>query len=192
MKRTTLALTLLLLLFPLLLAGCVAYQPMQFEPVRKATPVAPQFSESYYFYDRDRNLYFVMRSHTTDSATHKPVDQIATIRVFWHPKGGTTTLDASALNATLRYIVLTPDALGMYEGAGFVVLKSKDGANKFEARMVDGDMRLTQASANFNDTLGRARVRGYFSARYDDVRALDMLLEAHHEFFERSLESKPA
>jgi len=35
-------------------------------------------------------------------------------------------------------------------------------------------------------------VRGYFSARYDDVRALDMLLEAHHEFFERSLESKPA
>ena len=58
--------------------------------------------------------------------------------------------------------------------------------------MIDGDMRLTQASANFNDTLGRAHIHGYFSALYNDARAVDMLLDAHREFYARSLLSKPA
>lgn len=175
-----------------LLTGCVAYQPLQFEPVRRATPVAPRFNQSYYFLDRDRNLHFVMRSQTMDAVSATPIDQVVTVRVFWRPRGGVTTLNATALNATFRYLIMTPQSLGMYEGAGFVRLSSKDGARKFEARFIDGDMRLTQASANFNDTLGRARVRGYFSALYNDARAFDMLLEAQREFFYRSLESTPA
>jgi len=174
------------------LAACAAYQPMQFEPVKKAAAVAPKFSQSYYYYDRNRTLYFVMRSRSTDAATGKPVDQIATIRVFWRPKGGVTTLDPSALNATFRYIVMTPDAVGMYEGAGFVRLNSDAGDGTFRARIMDGDMRLTQASARFVDTLGRARVNGYFSATYNDTLALDMWLGAEREFFSRSLVSKPA
>jgi hypothetical protein len=193
MKRTLAVATLCL---APLLTGCVAYQPLQFEPVRRAgrapTPVAPRFSESNYFVDHDHNLYFVMRSRTTDSVSRTPIDQVVTVRVFWHPKGGVTTLNASALNATFRYLIMTPDSLGMYEGAGFVRLNSKDGAPKFEARFIDGDMRLTQASSNFNDTLGRARIRGYFAAFYNDARAYDMLLQAQREFFYRSLEQKPA
>jgi hypothetical protein len=57
---------------------------------------------------------------------------------------------------------------------------------------MDGDLRLTQSSANFVDNLGRARVRGNFAATYDDVKAMDMLMGAQREFFARSLESKPA
>ena len=189
MMRNRLSVFLLVLPW---LAGCAAYQPMQFEPVKKAAAVAPKFSQSYYYYDRNQTLYFVMRSSSTDPATGKPVDQIATVRVFWRPKGGVTTLDPSALNATLRYIVMTPDAVGLYEGAGFVRLNSATGDYKFEARIMDGDMRLTQASARFVDTLGRARVSGYFTATYNDTLALDMWLGAEREFFSRSLVSKPA
>ncbi len=174
------------------LTGCVSYQPVQFAPVNKTTPVAPKFSQSYYYVDRDRNLYFVMRSNSTDPASGKPIAQVATIRVFWHPKGGVTTLNATAINATFRYVLMTPDAIGMYEGAGFVRLNSKDAAKKFEAHVIDGDMRLTQASATFKDTLGRAHISGYFSALYDDARAVDMLLDAHREFYARSLLSTPA
>jgi hypothetical protein len=188
MKQHLLALCLLACVLP----GCVSYQPLQLEPARRSTPIAPRFSQSYYFYDRDRNLYVVMRSSTTDAATGKAVEQVATIRVFWRPRGGVTTLDAAALNATFRYVVMTPDAIGMYEGAGFVRLASADGVHRLEARVVDGDLRLTQASANFVDTLGRAHMRGYFSALYDDSRAVDMLLGAHREFFARSLNSRPA
>ena len=67
-----------LLLLILLLPGCVAYQPLQFQPVKKATAIAPKFTESYYFGDRDHNLYFVMRSSSTDPASGKPIEQIAT------------------------------------------------------------------------------------------------------------------
>jgi hypothetical protein len=180
-----------LFLFALCFAGCVNYQPLRLEPVKRTTAIAPKFSSSYYYYDRDRNLQFVLRSESTDRATGKPITQIATIRVFWHPKGGVTTLNRAALNATFRYLVMTPDSVGMYEGAGFVRPSSKDGAARFNARVIDGDMRLTQASANFNDTLGRSHFRGYFSAVYNDARAVDLLIAAHRDFFARSLLSKP-
>jgi hypothetical protein len=173
--------------------GCAAYRPLQIAPVAaKAALVVPKFSSSYYYYDRDQTLYFVMRSHTTDKATRKAVDQIATVRVFWRPVGGKTSMDPTSLNATYRYVLMTPDSIGMYEGAGFVRLWGKNGAGKIDARLVDGDLRLTQASANFVDTLGRSRIRGNFSAKYDDVKALDMLMDAHREFFARSLHSLPA
>ena len=133
-----------------------------------------------------------MRSATTDKATGKPLEQVATVRVFWRPVGGRTSMNNTSLNATYRYVLMTPDSVGMYEGAGFVRLWGKNGAATLQARLMDGDLRLTEASANFVDTLGRAKIRGNFSAVYDDKRALDMLLAAHREFFARSLVSKPA
>jgi hypothetical protein len=175
------------------LGGCTAYRVLQIEPVaKKGTVIAPKFTESYYYVDRDETVYFVMRSSTVDKATGKAVEQIATLRVFWRPVGGKTSMDPSSLNATYRYVLMTPDTVGMYEGAGFVRLWGKNGAKKLEGRLMDGDLRLTQSSANFVDNLGRARVRGNFAATYDDVKAMDMLMGAQREFFARSLESKPA
>jgi hypothetical protein len=182
---------LLLVILPLL-AACSIAQPLQIEPARKATPISPRFSESYYSYDRDQTLSFVLRSKGTDASTGKPVEQVATIRVFWRPKGGVTTLNPSALNATFRYVVMTPDALGIYEGAGFVLLNSRTGAAKFQARVMDADMRLTQKSVSFIDNLGRAHMRGYFTASYNDEKTAEVLLQAQQEFFGRSLEAKPA
>ncbi len=194
MKR----LAFLVLVLPLLAACGILqplqigiYHPLQIEPQRKTTPIAPAFSQSYYYFDRDQNLFFVMRSTAPDAAG-KTVDQVATIRVFWRPYGGVTTLDASAVNATFRYLIMTPDAIGMYEGAGFVRLNSTTGASRFQARIVDGDLRLTQASNSFTDALGRAHISGTFSAAYDDAKAMEMLLDSQQEFFARSLNSTPA
>jgi hypothetical protein len=182
------ALGLFLLLAAISFTGCAAYPPFQIEPVaKKETVIAPAFKDSYYYYDRDHTLYFVMRSKTTDKATGKSVEQIATVRVFWRPVGGRTTMETSALNATYRYVLITPDSVGMYEGAGFVRLWGKDGVHHLSARLMDGDLRLTESSNNFVDTLGRSRVRGNFSAIYNDAKAFDMLLGAHQEFFARSL-----
>jgi hypothetical protein len=173
--------------------GCAAYRILQIEPVgKKGTIIAPKFDQSYYYYDRDDTLHFVMRSSTTDRATGKPVEQIATVRVFWRPVGGKTSLNPSSLNATYRYVLMTPDTVGMYEGAGFVRLWGKNGRPRLDARLMDGDLRLTQSSVNFVDNLGRARIRGNFSAYYDDARAMEMLMDAQREFFARSLLSKPA
>jgi hypothetical protein len=185
--------SILVLLALSLVTACAAPpKPLQIEPAGGATPIAPKFTDSYYYYDRDQNLYFVMRGSATDPGTQTPVDQVATIRVFWRPKGGVTTLNPTALNATLRYLVMTPDTVAVYEGAGFVRLNSKTGAGKMNAQVMDADMHLTQYSVGFVDTLGRARLTGTFAATYDDARAVDMMLDTRREFFTRSLESRPA
>ena len=100
-------------------------------------------------------------------------------------------MDPTALNATYRYVIITGDSVGMYEGAGFVRLWGKNGDHRLYARLMDGDLRLTEATASFTDTLGRSRVRGNFNSVYNDAKAVDMLLAAHQEFFARSLAIKP-
>jgi hypothetical protein len=181
------------ILLAVLLGGCAAYRPLQIEPVgTKSAVIVPKFTSTFYYFDRDQDIYFVMRGTTTDAATKKPVEQIATVRVFWRPVGGRTSMNITSLNATYRYVLMTPDTVAMYEGAGFVRLWGKNGGKDLKARLMDGDLRLTQASAGFVDTLHRARIRGNFTAKYDDVRALDVLIDAHRDFFARSLLSKPA
>src|ERR1035437_8833015 len=173
MKHATIA--ILFLLLAAAFSGCAAYRPLQIEPVgKKVTVIVPKFTSSHYSSDRDKNLYFVMRSQTTDAATKKTVDQVLTVRVFWRPVGGKTSLNITSLNATYRYVLMTPDSVGMYEGAGFVRLWGKNGRATLQGRLMDGDLRLAQASVNFVDTLGRARIRGNFTATYDDARALEM------------------
>ena len=182
--------SLFLLALPLLTA-CGITGSLRVLPQNKAKPVTPSFDQSFYYYDRDQTLFFVMRGTTTEAG--KTEQQFLTIRVFWQPRGGVTTLDPSAINATFRYAVLRPDALAMYEGAGFVRLKDSDpGDGTFNAVVVDSDLRLTQASNSFVDTLGRARIAGNFSAVYDDVKAVDLFQTLQQEFFTRSLWAKPA
>src|SRR5215469_2239819 len=101
-----LAVCLLVALAFLTFTGCAAYRPLQIEPVaKKDVVISPKFTDSYYYFDRDHTLYFIMRSQTTDKATGKAVDQIATFRIFWRPVGGRTTMENTALNATYRYVL---------------------------------------------------------------------------------------
>lgn len=168
--------------------GCAAYRPLQLEPLKnKAAIVEPHFSGGYYYEDRDHTLYYVMRTHTTDPTTGQRVEEGLVVRVFWRPVGGKTTMEKTGLNATWRYIVMTPTAIGMYEGAGFVRLFGATGRARLPARIMDGDLRLTEASSKFVDNLGRARVRGNVSGRFSDVEATKMLHEMQQDFFARSL-----
>ncbi len=168
--------------------GCAAYRPLQIEPLaQKGYVISPRFSQAYYYADRDGTLYYILRSQTVDATSGKPVDQILTARIFWRPVGGKTTLENSALNATFRYALMTPDAVGVYEGAGFARIYGKTGRNRLPVRIMDGDLRLTQKSAKFPDTLGRARIRGNLTATFNDVKTVEMYQAAQREFFARSL-----
>jgi hypothetical protein len=180
---------LVFLILPLL-AACGTTGALRVVPQSTAKPVFPAFEQSYYYYDRDQNVFFVMRGATTHGGVTE--EQFLTIRVFWQPRGGVTTLNPAAINATFRYSILRPDSLAMYEGAGFVRLKSDLGDETFNGVVVDADMRLTQASNSFGDTLGRARIVGTFSAVYDDAKSVDLQQTLQQEFFARSLWAKPA
>jgi len=186
---------LAILLMAASLAGCSTAGTLRVEPVNKALPVVtPKFERGVYRVDRDRNLYFVLKSSSVDKVTKKPVEQIVVMRVFWEPLGGTTSLNPASLNATYRYIVMTPDAVGMYEGAGFVRMHQYYGAQTMKAWVVQGDLRLTESTAGFNDTLGRSGFAGSFSATLSDMETMDQARAAQRDFFSRSLEisARPA
>jgi len=164
--------------------GCAA-KPLQIEPIsKKVATVVPMFDAACYFFDRDGNLHFVMRSQTNDGTV-----EIFTARVFWRPIGGRTSLNPTSVNATWRYLLIATDTVGMYEGSGFVRLSGRNGED-IKVSLVDGDLRLTEASARFADVIGRARLRGNFVAQYDDAKAVEMMKEAQQEFFARSLLNK--
>ncbi|MCL2640798.1 MAG: hypothetical protein FWD53_08140 [Phycisphaerales bacterium] len=166
-------------------AGC-AVKPLQIEPVsKKVATVVPAFDAACYFFDRDGSLHFAMRTNADDGMV-----EIFTARVFWRPVGGRTSLNPTSVNATWRYLLIAADVVGMYEGSGFVRLSGRNG-QEMKVSVVDGDLRLTEASARFADVLGRARLRGSFVAEYDDAKAVEMIKEAQQEFFARSLLNKP-
>ncbi len=191
MMKTTMC--VVLLCGVMLAGGCAAYRPLQIEPIaKKGAVIQPKFGDAYYRYDEDGTMYVVARSTTVDKVTGQSVDQIFTARIFWRPVGGKTSMNKTSLNATYRYVLMSPNAVGVYEGAGFVRLWGKKGSKTIEARVMDGDLRLTEASVTFNDTIGRARMRGRILAKNDEAKALDMHLQAHRDLFARSLAINPA
>jgi hypothetical protein len=172
----------------LLNGSCTSQRMLSIDSVEHPnTSVTPRLKENYYRVDRDRNLYFALQSSAKDPQSGQPIEQIILVRMFWQPKGGQTTLNPEALNATFRYIVMTPKAVGMYEGAGFVRIYKKVGKEHMTARILDGDLRLTEASRDFNDNLGRSVFHGSFTAKLSDVKTFDMTAEAQRQFFSRSL-----
>lgn len=176
-----------LALFAFWAGGCSSFRPLQIEPVaQKKNVVRPDIQTAVYRADRDGNIYFLLRSQSKDKASGQPIDQLLVIRMFWRPIGGKTSLEPSALNSTYRYIVMTPSAVGMYEGAGLLRLYDKIGKT-MDARIVDGDLRLSEATESFTDTLGRSRIRGNFSAHFSPADTMDEIIQAQQEFFARSL-----
>ena len=173
--------------------GCgMVRRPVTIEPVgRKQAVIQPKFSSITYRVDQDGTLYFVGRASTYDKALNETVEQMLTARVFWRPKGGVTSMNPTSLNATYRYVVMTSTAVGMYEGAGFIRIRGKPGKGKIDARLMDGDLRLSEASTSFVDNIGRCRVRGNFTARYDEAATMETMLQSHRDFFYRSQNLKP-
>ncbi|MCL2647839.1 MAG: hypothetical protein FWD61_12640 [Phycisphaerales bacterium] len=173
-------------------AGCATSKSLQIEPVgKKTTPVVLAFDTAYCYFDRDQNLHIVMRAQATNEKNQKTYDQIFTARVFWRPVGGKTSLNSTSINVTYRYLLIAPDEVGMYEGAGFLRFSDENRKGEIKINLVESNMRLTEASDCFVDTLGRARVRGNFIAKEDNAKAVEMLKAAQQEFFAHSLSSKP-
>lgn len=172
----------------LLSAGCKSFGPLTLIPVHsQRRALEPQFNEGFYRVTRDHTYHFYLQTvlHHADKA-QAPVTQIAIINVFWRPIPGVTPILSSAINATIRYIVITPGGIGMYQGAGFVRLFNSRGARVMHAAIVDGDVRLTGASGYFKDALGPSRIRGNFQAVLGPAKEIVLTLRARRHTYAAS------
>lgn len=193
MKSSTLSL-ILLLSIAALLPGCITIapnltaRPLTIAPVGKKTflPIQPNFKTVYYRVDRDHNVDVVLENANRGKPSPDGVVQEIVLHIFWQPIGGRTSLNSDSLNATYRYVVLTPKGAGLYEGAGFVRFFDTVGKNKLRARVMDGDLRLSEASPGFVDTLGRSRLAGAFTARLNDSETLARKIDMQRDFFIRT------
>lgn len=161
--------------------GSIACGGCQSSPdagVLTATGMSPEpvvldgaFSEAY-FGD-------ILRAETTIMLSDVPADalldetvteaQVVHIELLWVPKPGATPIDSSATNATIRYILIVDDEIGVYEGGG-MVRPDGDGmdGDRVKVLVLDATLRLVDRTPGFRDLLTPARLKGTITADHDD------------------------
>ncbi|HYD00672.1 MAG TPA: hypothetical protein VEB22_05545 [Phycisphaerales bacterium] len=93
---------------------------------------------------------------------------IVHVALFLQPSAGKTPIDPTACSGAVRQLVFADGAMGMYGGGAFITTASP-GKESLSGSVRGGTVRLTRASADFNDLLGPATLEGKFTARYDDA-----------------------
>ncbi len=100
--------------------------------------------------------------------------RVICVDMAWRPKAGSTPVDRTATNCTVRQVILTGNATGVYDGAGFLAPADKAGSNSFGGSISGAVLRLIESSSGFDDLLGPAELSGSFTARRDDA-AVDQI-----------------
>lgn len=92
------------------------------------------------------------------------------VHMFLVPEAGSTPIDSTACNASLRLFVFNGrGGMGVYAGGAFVMPASDRLGQRTLAGVVrGGSLRLVQATPDFVDLIGPSTIRGSFSAQLDD------------------------
>jgi len=93
-----------------------------------------------------------------------------TLRLMWRSKAARTPIDPDATNCGFQYVVVDDDGeLGVYSGAGFILLSQKPGANRIDARILKATLLLSDATEGYDDPIGRAEIAGRLTLVRDDA-----------------------
>lgn len=104
--------------------------------------------------------------------------QILHVRMFMAPRAGRTPIASSATTATVRHVVISRGAVGVYAGGGFFVPSSRPGEVVLGGELRDASLRVTRSTPNFRDVLGPTRITGQVRAQRDEdaARAIERRL----------------
>ena len=125
------------------------------------------FETGLYAFDGKNRLTVLLYDGPIDNPT-----QAVTIRMFWRPHAGRTSLSGAATNATVNYVIFAGDdssSVGIYSGAGFLHPKSRLGKAKLAATLRNATLNLAESDSAFVDLLGQAVLEGKFTARLDSA-----------------------
>ncbi len=91
--------------------------------------------------------------------------------LLWQPLAGSTPMDRSATNISVRYIVFADGEVGIYGGAGFAMPRGKLGKGSMSLSLRDASLTLLDSTGGFVDLLSPARLTGTLTADLDEKRA---------------------
>lgn len=161
-------------------------------------------TQAIYRYDDDNTVTVLLIRGSRDHPDH-----VATLRMFWKARAGSTPIDRTATNALVRYFEFrdapgdtpapgnTPDdsaaneieddrgTVGVYAGAGFMRLHDDPTLGRVTGSLWDADLRLTDRSETYTDRLGRAVLAGSFTADRDDAAVTTMLRDLNQRIEQR-------
>jgi hypothetical protein len=95
--------------------------------------------------------------------------------LLWVPEPGSTPMDRSATNVSIRFVVFADGEVGVYGGAGFAIPDGKAGATTLGLELRDASLTLLDSTDGFVDLLSPARLTGTVSARLNEKRTHQML-----------------
>lgn len=94
--------------------------------------------------------------------------QIIHVEMLWLPRAGSTPIERTAANITVRKVVIVDGQAGVYGGMGFARPRGEPGANRLAVSIFEATLNLIDASPDFNDLLTPAILEGSFTAERDD------------------------
>lgn len=93
--------------------------------------------------------------------------QLVSISLFLRPKPGSTPIEETASNATVRFAVYAKGEIGIYAGAGFLLPRAGVEGDRLGGQLDGATLRLVSATPGFNDLIGRGELTMSFRARRD-------------------------
>lgn len=107
--------------------------------------------------------------------------RIIHIELLWIPKPGTTPIEVTATNASVRYVIISRGEVGVYGGAGFAMLRGNPGDERLTLSLRDASLRLLHSTDGFADLLTPAQLSGTVTAKLDS-RATKIMHHAASQF----------
>lgn len=98
--------------------------------------------------------------------------QILHAQLLWAPKPGSTPVDPTATNLTMRLALFVDGELGIYGGAGFAWPSGSIGNGPVALEIVGSTLTLLHSTEGFRDLLSPVLVIGHISAPFEPVKTL--------------------
>lgn len=128
-----------------------------------------QFTDAVYELGPTGDLVFIASDVPIDTLIQDGLvrGQVLVIDLLWSPRAGSTPMDASATNASIRHAIAIDGQLGHYAGAGFLNIRGTPGDGPVSIGVADSSLRLVAASERFSDPLSPTRLTARIGARED-------------------------
>ena len=98
--------------------------------------------------------------------------QILHAQLLWSPLPGSTPVDPTATNLTLRLVLISDGEMGLYGGAGFAWPRGTIGEESIELDIVGSTLTLLHSTEGFRDLLSPMMIVGRLKADHDPVMTL--------------------
>jgi len=134
------------------------------------------FKNVFFSHDEKKSTSFMLSDSPIDQLLDGQVKtgQILHVQLLWMPKAGSTPMDSTATNASIRFVVIAGGEVGIYSGAGFAMPNNDLTGSRATLTLYDATLQLQDATAGFRDLLSPAQLSGSFTAMHDNATTLQM------------------